>query len=173
MRIETFVRGRTIEAILDVEKKVDRCFRAGAMALAATVEIETISGYMPMTSDATMSDYYRTNARELFGAEHYRDLGHRTGSTDMGDLSLVMPTVHPYIGGATGSGHGANYQKVDPELAYIGQAKALADMAIDMLADGAAGAREVLSKSKPAMSRTSYLEFQRRIARREIYEGGQ
>ncbi len=134
VRLETYVRGRTVEAILDAQKKVDRAFKA-------------------------------------VGAEHYRQIGHRTGSTDMGDLSMVMPILHPYVGGATGSGHGADYKIVDPQLAYVTNAKALAAMAVDMLAEGAAGAREVLKAAKPPMTREQYLAFQRGLARRETYEG--
>ena len=81
-----------------------------------------------MTCDATMARLYRDNAAALVGAEHYREIGHRTGSTDMGDLSKVMPVLHPYMGGATGTGHGADYQIVDQTLAYLGTAKALASM---------------------------------------------
>jgi amidohydrolase len=171
VRLETYVRGRTVEAILDANRKVDRALRAGALALGAKVEIETLPGYMPMTCDPTMARMYQANAAELVGAEHYRQIGHRTGSTDMGDLSMVMPVLHPYMGGATGSGHGADYQIVDQQLAYLGIAKGLAAMAIDMLADGAAGAREVLKAARPPMTREQYLAFQRGIARREVYEG--
>ena len=49
--------------------------------------------------------------------------------------------------------------------------QALAAMVVDMLADGAAGAREVVAKAKPPMTRESYLAFQRSLARRELYEG--
>jgi amidohydrolase len=171
VRLETYVRGRTLEAILDAQKKVDRAFKAGALALGARVEIETLPGYMPMACDATMTRYFKETAAELVGAEHYRQIGHRTGSTDMGDLSMVMPILHPYIGGASGSSHGADYKIVDPALAYVAQAKALAAMAVDMLADGAAGAREVLKTAKPPMTREQYLTFQRALARREVYEG--
>src|SRR5437667_8489540 len=153
VRIETYVRGRTVEAILDANKKVDRALRAGALALGAKVEIETLPGYMPMTCDATMARMYRENAAALVGAEHFREIGHRTGSTDMGDLSMVMPVLHPYMGGATGSGHGADYQIVDQSLAYLGTAKGLAGMVIDLLADGAAGAREVLKNAQPPTER--------------------
>src|SRR5881296_793911 len=171
VRIETYVRGRTVEAILDADKKVDRALRAGAQALGARVEIETLPGYMPMTCDATMGRWFKENAAALVGEEHYRQIGHRTGSTDMGDLSMVMPVLHPYVGGATGSGHGADYKIVDPQLAYVTSAKALAAMAVDMLAEGAAGAREVLKAAKPPMTREQYLAFQRGLARRETYEG--
>ena len=111
-------------------------------------------------------------ARDLVGAEHYRDIPHRSGSTDMGDLSQVMPVLHPYMGGARGPGHSAEFAIVDPTLAYLQPAKALAAMAVDLLADGAAGARGVLAGARPPMTRQGYLEFQRGIARRELYEGG-
>jgi len=171
VRLETYVRGRTVEAILDANKKVDRAFKAGALALGAKVEIETLPGYMPMTCDDTMTKLYRENAAALVGAENFRQIGHRTGSTDMGDLSMVMPVLHPYMGGATGSGHGADYQIVDQQLAYLGTAKGLASMVIDLLADGASGARDVLKNAKPLMTREQYLAFQRGIGKRETYEG--
>jgi hypothetical protein len=40
------VRGRTLPATLDANAKVDRALRAGALALAATVEIETSPAYL-------------------------------------------------------------------------------------------------------------------------------
>lgn len=170
VRLETYVRGRSVDAILDAEKKVDRAFKAGALALGARVEIETLPGYMPMTCDPTMARHYEANAGRLVGAEHFRQIGHRTGSTDMGDLGMVMPILHPYIGGAVGSGHGADYRIVDPQLAYVTNAKALAAMAVDMLADGAAGARDVLRRATPPMTREQYLAFQRGLARRDVFE---
>ncbi len=171
VRIETYVRGRTMDAILDANRKVDRALRAGALALGAKVEIETLPGYMPMTCDPIMTRYFRDIVSGLLGEEHYRQIGHRTGSTDMGDLSQVMPILHPYIGGARGTGHGADFEIVDKPLAYLGPAKALAAMVIDMLWDGAAAAREVLAKARPPMTRASYLAAQRGLARRETYEG--
>jgi len=171
VRIETYVRGRTMDAILDANRKVDRALRAGALALGAKVEIETLPGYMPMTCDPRMADRFKANAAALVGEEHYRQIGHRTGSTDMGDLSQVMPVLHPYVGGARGTGHAADYEIVDKPLAYLVTAKSLAAMVVDMLADGATGAREVLQKAKPPMTREQYLAFQRGLAKREVYEG--
>jgi amidohydrolase len=171
VRLETFVRGRTIEAIVDADRKVDRALRAGAQALGAKVEIETLPGYMPMACDGTMAAAFKAIAGRLVGAEHYRDIPHRTGSTDMGDLSQVMPVLHPYIGGARGTGHAADYEIVDRPLAYVGPAKALALMAVDLLWDGAARAREVLARARPPMTREAYLAFQRGMFRHELYEG--
>src|ERR1700675_3707347 len=119
VRLETYIRGRTVEAILAAEKKVDRAFRAGALALGAKVEIETLPGYMPLRCDPIMAARFRETMAALVGDEHFRRIGHRTGSTDMGDLSQVMPVLHPYIGGARGMSHAADFEIVDPLLAYV------------------------------------------------------
>src|SRR5881409_329959 len=60
VRIETYVRGRTVEAILGANTKVDRALRAGALALGlgAQVEIETLPGYMPMRCDDAMAAHF-------------------------------------------------------------------------------------------------------------------
>jgi amidohydrolase len=171
-RMETYVRGRTVEAIMEANARVDRALRAGALALGAQVEIETLPGYMPMQCDATMAAYFKDTATRLVGEENYRQIGHRTGSTDMGDLSQVMPVLHPYIGGARGTGHGADYEIVDKPLMYLAPAKALAAMAIDLLFDGAAGARRVLEAARPPMTREQYLALQRSVGRREVYAEG-
>jgi len=170
-RIETYVRGRTLEGIREANARVDRALRAGALALGARVEIETLPGYLPLRSDGTMASYFRGNAVALVGDDGYREVGHRTGSTDMGDLSQVIPVLHPYVGGAAGTGHGADYAIVDAGLAYVLPAKLLAAMAVDLLGDGAAGAGQVLARHTPAMTRADYVAFQRSVARREIFEG--
>jgi amidohydrolase len=170
VRLETFVRGRTVEAIVDADRKVDRALRAGALALGARVEIETWPGYMPMTCDPVMAEHFRAHAVRLVGEEHFRVVPHRTGSTDMGDLSQVMPVLHPTVGGARGTGHGADYEIADKPLAYVTPAKLLAAMVVDLLGDGAQGARDVLARAKPSMTREAYLAFQRGITRKQVYE---
>ena len=124
-----------------------------------------------MVCDETMAAYFKDTMTAMVGAEHFRQIGHRTGSTDMGDLSQVMPVLHPYIGGARGTGHGADFQIVDRSLAYIAPAKALASMAIDLMYDGATGARQVLAKAQPPMTREHYLSFQRSVGKSETFDG--
>ncbi len=139
VRIETYVRGKSVEAILDANVRVDRALKAGALALGAQVEIETLPGYLPLFNH--------------------------------GDLSHVMPTLHPYLGGASGTGHGADFTITDPKLAYIENAKQLALMAVDMLWDDAQAAKEIIGAFKPRLSREAYLAFQRGIAKTEIFDG--
>src|SRR6266852_100819 len=170
-RLETYVRGRTLEGVLDANAKVDRALKAGALALGARVEIETLPGYLPLRCDPTMARYFKENATDLVGAEGYREIGHRTASTDMGDLSQVIPVLHPYMGGARGTGHAADYAIADPHLAYVMPARAMAAMVVDLLWDGAGGAREVIAKALPGMTRQGYVEFQRSVRRREVFQG--
>jgi hypothetical protein len=83
-----------------------------------------------------------------------------------------MPALHPYMGGATGVGHGAEFQITDPKLAYLGPAKALALMVVDFLWDNAEMARCILARSKSRITKEEYLIFQRGIKRRELFNGG-
>ncbi|HEV8225583.1 MAG TPA: amidohydrolase [Methylomirabilota bacterium] len=170
-RLEMYVRGKSAEGVADASARVDRALRAGALALGAQVEIETLPGPMPLLCDPTMAKLFERAARGLVGDEHYRNIPHRSGSTDMGDLSQIMPILHPYMGGATGAGHSAEFRIVDAQLGYIQPAKALASMAIDLLADGGSGAREVMKTAAPPMTREGYLAYQRGIARREHFDG--
>ena len=172
VRIETYVRGKTVEAILDANVRVDRALKAGALALGAQVEIETLPGYLPLFNHMGMAAHFKANAAALLGADQVTETGHRSGSTDMGDISHVMPTLHPYMGGASGSGHGADFAIADPKLAYVEPAKQLALMAVDMLWDDAKAAREIIAGFKPRMTKEAYLSFQRGIAKTELFDGG-
>ena len=171
VRIETYVRGKSVEAILDANVRVDRALKAGALALGAQVEIETLPGYLPLFNHDGMSKYFVANASAQLGADNVTQMGHRSGSTDMGDISHIMPTLHPYISGASGSGHGADYRITDPKLAYVENAKQLALMAVDMLWDGAKAAKGIIAEFKPRLSKDAYLSFQRGINKTELFDG--
>ena len=169
VRMETFVRGRTLEAIMDANRKVDRALRAGAMAIGATVNIQTIPGYLPLMQNQKMAGIFEANANTLVGSENVAKIQHRTGSTDMGDVSHLMPVIHPYVGGATGLGHGADYLVQDYQLAVITAAKSMAATVIDLLADGATEARQVIANHRPEMTSREYVKFMRSMASEETF----
>ena len=169
VRMETFVRGGSLEAILDANRKVDRCLRAGAMAMGAEVEIHTIPGYLPQRNDKRMGGIFGENIEALFGPGEFHIGGHRTGSTDMGDLAHMMPVIHPYVVAAEGKAHGADWRINEPQHGYLTPAKLLAMTAIDLLHGDAAPAREILAKFEPAMTKEAYLAFQRGLFKKEHY----
>ena len=171
--LETFVRGKTLEGIVDANGKVDRCLRAAAMAIGAEVEIETIPGYLPQNNNRTLGELFGENARAVLGTEEFPIGGHRTGSTDMGDLGHIMPVIHPYVRGAAGNAHAKDWEIVDRDDAYVVPAKLLAMTAIDLLyGDGAASTR-ILADGSPRMSKAQYLAFCRDLFKRERYKAPQ
>ena len=170
VRMETFVRGRSLEALMDANTIVDRALRAGAMSVGAKVKIQTIPGYLPLRQNKGMADMFRMNATDLVGEENVGYVDHRGGSTDMGDISHLMPVIHPYVGGAIGLGHGANYVIEDYGLALIKGAKSLAYTAIDPLADNASLGNNIAGGQRPEMSIPDYLKFMRGLASEEIFE---
>ena len=167
--METFVRAGSLEAILDANKKVDRSLRAGAMAIGAEVEIHTIPGYLPQRNDEGLGEIFGANVESLFGSGSFHIGGHRTGSTDMGDLAHLMPVIHPYVVAAEGKAHGADWRINEPEHGYLTPAKLLAMTAIDLLAEDAAAARRVLAGFQPAMTKETYLAYARGLFKKERY----
>ncbi len=81
--------------------RVDACFGAGATATGAALSIEEVGlPYSHMVSDEALLSAYRRHAQAL-GREFSADddgLAPPTISTDMANVSLVIPTIHPLIG---------------------------------------------------------------------------
>ena len=176
VRLEWRVRSSSPEAVVKNNRVVDRCFKAGALAVGARVKITNVPGYLPIRHDATLQELFQDNASQLVGRERVTTIPvrrNRGGSTDMGDLSHIMPACHPYVGGATGPGHSKDYIIADYVRAVINPAKIMAMVVIDLLADGGEKAREVLSQAKPPMDAERYVSYQRRQAQIIEFDGAQ
>jgi metal-dependent amidase/aminoacylase/carboxypeptidase family protein len=174
VRLEWRVRSGTPEAVVRNSDIVDRCFRAGALAVGASVSITNIPGYLPMRHDQQLLEVFRDNAKGLLDEQRVLMMPssrNRGGSTDMGDLSHILPAIHPYTGGAQGPGHSSEYLITDYQQAVINPAKIMAMSVIDLLADNAAKGRQVMSSFRPAMTRSAYLNFQRQRAEVLEYDG--
>ena len=169
VRMETYVRGASIDAFLSASEKVDRALRAGAMAVGGTVEITTLPGYLPIQSSQPMLEFYSRNAATLVGSDNLSQLGHRTGSTDMGDISQMMPVIHPYVEAATGNGHGIDYLVNDYNLGVLTGAKAMAMTVIDLLYENADNGNKVVDKYKAPLTKTDYLSLLRGMMKEETY----
>ncbi len=156
VRIESYVRGASTEAILNAAEKVDRSFKAGADAIGAKVNITRLPGYMVVNECAPLNELAYANLCDIFGEDHVipRDAG---VSTDAYDLSNFMPVCHMYIGGARGVLHGEDFKIEDPQSAILNAAKAMVCTAIDLLADGAEKAVDLRENWKAPMTKEEYL----------------
>lgn len=171
VRMETYVRAKSQEAMMNAAAKVDRAIRGAAVAMGCTVQIETVPGSLPLRSDPGLAAIFKANSSELFGSSEYRDYPHSGGSTDAGDLSQIMPVLHPYMTGARGGNHSPEWHIGDFGAGYVAPAKTLAMMAIDLLCDDAALARKIKSEDDPPMSVEEYLDAQKEIFRSETFDG--
>ena len=101
VRLESYVRGKTFEAIAAANRKVNQALCGAALSIGTNIEIVDIPGYAPLVNAPEMIALAKDAAAlaipqyELSVRESYS-----SGSTDMGDLSCIMPVVHPYAGGA-------------------------------------------------------------------------
>ena len=159
VRIETFVRGRTIEAIQDANQKVDRALKAGALAIGAEVEITNLPGYMPCMKTERLDQLFADNMVSLFGPGATVQAGHHTGSTDLGDISHLMPTLQPFIKAGKGNLHTEGFVLDDRRLAYIESAKGMAMTVVDLLWEGAREGLAIKSAYKAKYTKEEYLQL--------------
>lgn len=93
-------RSITIERLNELRARIDKCFQAAALATDTTYEIEVLGHeFTHMESDYDILSHYRTNA-EKFGRSFDLDdqgVARPTISTDMANVSLVTPSIHPLI----------------------------------------------------------------------------
>ncbi len=94
-------RARTLEALEALEPRVMACFEAGATAAGVRLARTDLAPvYSHMVTDAPLLAAYRANAEVLGRSFAADDAGAPapTLSTDMANVSLVVPTIHPLLG---------------------------------------------------------------------------
>ena len=147
-------------ALLDASGKVDRSVQAAALAFGGGAEITTESGYLPFKSSAGLEKIHEDNLNLLDPDSGFYNFGHRGSSTDMGDVSMIMPALHAYTGGTGGTPHARDFVVTDPDQAYLRPAKLLAMNAVELLYGNAESAYAVL-KTEPELTREDYKKLYR------------
>jgi metal-dependent amidase/aminoacylase/carboxypeptidase family protein len=101
------IRALRLEGLEALRERVFKCFEAGAIATGSSVEI--VGGrkpYAQVEHDNRIARLYGENATAL--GRNLIELGRPSGSTDMGNVSLAVPSIHPFIG--IDSGTAVNHQ---------------------------------------------------------------
>ncbi len=158
--LESYIRGKTFDAICKINKRVNRALCGAALSLGTNIEIIDSPGYAPLINEQNLIQIAKEGAEMGIPGCNFKIYdSYSSGSTDMGDLSCVMPVVHPYAGGAKGKSHGADYEINDPVTACIGSAKMQLAMLLILLSDGAQRANKIIKEFKPRFTKEEYLEF--------------
>ncbi len=158
VRLETYVRAKTMAAIDATHLKVDRALRAGGDAIGAQTIIKTLPGYLPLNCPEAFNRLFIENALQLLDKKSLEYSGHFSASTDMGDVSHLMPAIHPYIGGVTGALHTRDFQAVDYLTACVLPAKLMAMTVIDLLVNKAEAANTIIKSYRPLMTKAEYIQ---------------
>ena len=160
VRIETYVRAAQTHVIKSVNESVNRAISAAAAIYGARVHIEDSPGSEPLINDGNLCDAARSVMEEIGGKGCVYDAGEwLASSTDMGDLSTLMPSLHAYTTGASGTAHGDDFMIDDPYSACVNAAKFDLGMLRYLLSDNAANAKRIIEQYKPVFkNKEKYLK---------------
>lgn len=158
--LENQVRSSSFEAMKEANQKVNRALCGGALSLGANIEIKDMPGYAPLINSKGLIEIAKEASKAALDSEtlYYEELS--SGCTDMGDLSTIMPVVHPLIPGATGTSHGSDFKISNPDLACVSSAKWQLTMLTLLLKDNAIRAKNIIKEYKPIFSsKEEYFKF--------------
>jgi len=139
-----YVRAANADQLAALKARVENCFRAGANATGAELELAWNEvDYLDIRYNEPLAESYRANAESLGRVFFPIDKvpAGLAGSTDMGNISYRVPSIHPMIESApiSCSIHNAEFEKWAGgemgDAAAIDGAKALAMTAVDYLCD--------------------------------------
>ena len=149
VRLESYIRGATMDAIVEANRKVNRAIAAAAAAMGAKVHLRDVPGYWPRFYPEDFAKLTVKAMEQVMDVVEYKPDDWGTGCSDMGDVAAVMPTVHPYASGATGNGHGSDYYITDPNSACVKSAQVQMVMLRMLLEKDAEAAKSIVANYKP------------------------
>ena len=146
---ETYVRGATMESILQTNEKINRAVAGSAASLGCRVTISDRPGYSPRVQPMAMMLAMKEAMEAVLDTVNWQPDAWGKGSTDMGDVSMIMPAMHPTLGGVGGTCHGNDFYIDDPETACVDMARVMLSMLSVLLKEDAKRAREILAEFTP------------------------
>jgi len=136
---EFYVRASTDDYCTELVKKVENCAKGAASATGATLKYTVIEpSYQSRLMNRTMGRLFEENLAIIGEPLNPLPPGSGAGSSDIGNVSQVVPTIHPYISICDDSiaGHSVEFEKASVSKraheAMLNAAKALAMTALDL-----------------------------------------
>lgn len=134
------VRAEEEAYLEELREKVLNCFLGAALATGARLEHEWATvRYAAMRSNQALAEAFADNLRALGREVQPPNTNRGTGSTDMGNVSLVVPSIHPSIAIAPRevAGHTPEFALAaaseEGHRGLLDGAKAMAMTAVDLL----------------------------------------
>lgn len=169
--VELQVRGATVEAIERASGAVERALASGALSVGARVDIDTVASYLPLVQNPGLIDLVSRIASRVLGKGNVHPGADRGGSTDLGDISTVLPVLQVWAGGVTGELHRPTFALCSFDRAVLTPARVLARSVWELLRDDAALTRGVRSRYVAQFTVEEYLQYLRRELARKGFDG--
>ena len=168
--IDMYIRAKTLDAIIDVNKKVDRAIRGGALSIGAEVEITNTGGYLPLTQDENLTKVVKNNILKFMNEDKILSDCHSFASGDIGDLSYLLPTVQIGVSGFTGRIHGNDFRTEDTHIAYELPITYFTETVKDLLKDNGKLTKEILSNYKQRLTFDQYIKLLNDTNKTDLYK---
>lgn len=157
--LDMYIRAKTLDAILAVNKKIDRALRAGALGIGCDLEICDTGGYLPLTQDKNLNAIIEKNLKDFMDEDKILKNCHSYASGDIGDLSYLVPTIQVGVAGFCGNIHGYNFKTENTDLAYGLPMKYLGMSAIELLSSEGKLAKEIKNKFDAKLTISEYIDL--------------
>ncbi len=165
--IESYVRGATVKSLKSANNRINRAIVGACLSIGANVTINDNAGSEPLSEDKNLTELMRNVGEKLAGKGKSISTGKfEPSSTDMGDVSCLVPSVHGYIDSYRGTAHGKDYQRIRPVEACVQSAELQLGTIIELLKDDAKNALDIISKFKPVYpSIAEYIKEKKSVTR--------
>lgn len=184
-KIESMLRAVTTEALERENEKINRALIGAAISFGVEIEITDEPGYAPLLHDKNLAAAAKeafdkiipfTDTPSLRCGESFDGVG--GGTMDMGDLAMLMPIIHPYMGGSVGKGHGNDYYITDPVTACVTNAMWQVALIKTLLENGGERAKLIAESYTPTYkTKEEFLSYQDSVrksgSRVEYLENGE
>lgn len=171
VHVETLVRANNIDDIDSINKKVNMAFAGAAISMGAEVSIEDTPGMLPLNTCADLIDLAKETALNFIDENEIREYEPSKGSSDLGDVSSLMPAIEICIECVEGGLHTSDFRVYDKKKAYNFASKMLASMAIRLLINDGLLVNQMIEKYEPYFScKREYLDFMDKCFEKSTYK---
>ena len=139
------------------------------MALGCDLLIDNKGGYLPFHSEKKVNVILRRNAESFNSIKTFNN-GHFTGSSDLGDISMLKPCGMISMGGIAGNPHTKEFSYSNIDEAYILPGKIFACTVIDLLKENANEANEIIKSFDSKLNKEKYLKLTEKFNSQEKHE---
>lgn len=155
---ECYVRSMNENTIFEVSNKIDNAALHCAKAIGGTCKIKTKPGYLPFIQNNIINDIVYKNMLKYCNAEEIKKGSKSIAASDMGDLSVFIPSVEFGYGGFKGIAHSKDVEIIDENRVYIETAKLMVDIIENLLNDKKT--YKLIKKDfKPRLTKQDYFNF--------------